>query len=1066
MYMHSLKMKNSLGKIAFVGIAGLAFQAALADTITNTTSFEYDSVTGLLIAVVREPDDPQFHLRTQYAYDAFGNRTTTTVSSNASGTGAIAPRVVESITYDPQGGTPTSVRNALNQKYDLGVNPANLPVYIDSLNGLRSAFEYDSQGRRIKETRPDGNVTKWEYTLCSTVSTCVAGAKYTVLASPFASNGYSVNGAWVLTHYDGFDRVLRTETLGFNGVSIIRQDNEYDYLGRLYRVSRPYYANAAVYWTTYSYDKLNRVTWVSYPNGSTRSTSYNGLTTTETNQLYQTRQTIRDAWGQVVQIIDHQNNSLQYKYNANGNLVRTTDPKSNVVSMTYDAIGRKTAMVDPDLGSWTYAYDALGALKQQTDSKGQSTTMTYDTLGRMVSRAEPGLVSNWTYDCYMGIGKVCNRTADNGYSSSQSYDYLSRANTSTTTIDTSYSSVNDYDTNGRLMTQRYPTGLAVRYLYNWYGYLTEIRNYSTDELYWKADTRDADGHLLQQTFGNGVVTQQTFNAATGLLSSVTAGAGNAVHSLSFTYDARGNMLTRADANQNLSESFLYDSLNRLTSNTVNSNGAGVTTQTYAYDSIGNITSRSGVGTYTYGSTNSKPHAVTSIALTGGGSRQYLYDGVGNLVEEIQRDGSNSVIPAKGLTASYNSFNLPISMANPAATLTFMYGTEHQRIKQISPSGTSIYLHPNNAGGLFYEKEAKLDGTIVHKHFLTVDANVFAVVQQTGGATNLQYFHRDSLGSTTAITDANGSVIERFSYEPYGKRRQLSGSPDVNSTIVGANTDRGFTNHEHLEELQLVHMNGRIYDPAVAVFITADPTITDGNNLQSYNRYGYLYRNPLIGTDPTGFAVRSACVSSVDSKGVENKTCEYLDDGQDENSDSGKFGFDPRPFEPNMEGGGGGGGEGPAPDAPPKAPVTKKCVGLARVMKGNARLMGLSGGFNGSPPNLRLYGITNHSAAIIPSQFGMGKGSLRPNIGNIYGTMSNGEGFDRVRDIMDDQKVRQQMGINTTTAEFQQMIISRETVNNGGIVPFIVEVQGIAKDLGMIQLTLTIPAGMDCPVGLK
>jgi RHS repeat-associated protein len=73
-----------------------------------------------------------------------------------------------------------------------------------------------------------------------------------------------------------------------------------------------------------------------------------------------------------------------------------------------------------------------------------------------------------------------------------------------------------------------------------------------------------------------------------------------------------------------------------------------------------------------------------------------------------------------------------------------------------------------------------------------------------------------------------------------------------SPEIGIHTDRGFTGHEHLDEMNLIHMNGRIYDPALARFMTADPFLQHPHNLQSYNRYSYVLNNPLAYTDPSGY----------------------------------------------------------------------------------------------------------------------------------------------------------------------------------------------------------------------
>ncbi|WP_249269591.1 RHS repeat-associated core domain-containing protein, partial [Shewanella sp. SACH] len=64
--------------------------------------------------------------------------------------------------------------------------------------------------------------------------------------------------------------------------------------------------------------------------------------------------------------------------------------------------------------------------------------------------------------------------------------------------------------------------------------------------------------------------------------------------------------------------------------------------------------------------------------------------------------------------------------------------------------------------------------------------------------------------------------------------------------------RGFTDHEHLNEQQLIHMNGRIYDYNLGRFMSVDPFIQSPTSTQSVNPYSYIMNNPLAGTDPTGY----------------------------------------------------------------------------------------------------------------------------------------------------------------------------------------------------------------------
>jgi hypothetical protein len=52
---------------------------------------------------------------------------------------------------------------------------------------------------------------------------------------------------------------------------------------------------------------------------------------------------------------------------------------------------------------------------------------------------------------------------------------------------------------------------------------------------------------------------------------------------------------------------------------------------------------------------------------------------------------------------------------------------------------------------------------------------------------------------------------------------------------------------------LVHMNGRVYDPAIGRFLSADPIIDCVQDMAGWNRYSYLKNNPLAFTDPRGFS---------------------------------------------------------------------------------------------------------------------------------------------------------------------------------------------------------------------
>jgi RHS repeat-associated protein len=205
------------------------------------------------------------------------------------------------------------------------------------------------------------------------------------------------------------------------------------------------------------------------------------------------------------------------------------------------------------------------------------------------------------------------------------------------------------------------------------------------------------------------------------------------------------------------------------------------------------------------------------------------------------------------------------------TLKFVYGPEHQRVRQtitLTGNGTSSYfagtvwyLNGEDSLGMSYEKEVRANGTTEHKHYIGAQGVVFAVFTSRAGnlnglpASSTSYLHHDHLGSVAAISDEAGVRVEQLAFDPWGKRRYIMtnpGAPDDADAIVGIKTDRGYTMHEHLDEMALVHMNGRIYDPRIARFLSADPIIQAPYNLKAYNRYSYVWNNPLRLWDPTGY----------------------------------------------------------------------------------------------------------------------------------------------------------------------------------------------------------------------
>jgi RHS repeat-associated protein len=963
---------GSLGCLVFALLT--LSPAAQALTQTRTSSFEYDT-QGLLKKEIVEPLtvvplDPNNCLQTSYTYDAFGNKATVSTATCAGGTAPATTSATVARTASTSFGTdgrfPVTSTNALNQS-ETKLFDARFGT-ITSLtgpNGLTTTWQYDTFGRKTRETRADATYTTWAYKLCTDAgANCpgpIAGATIigVTVEQSYAANA-AINAPEKRQYLDTLNRAVRVQTQGFDGTTgqaspVLVQDTEYNALGQAVRQSNLYaLVGGTPVWSTTTYDAMGRtltqtVPDATVPGGTVTATfAYNGLTVTATNAKNQTKTTTKNAQGQVALVTDSEGQTVAYTYDALGQLTET-NAAGSITKLQYNQRGQKIAMQDPAMGSWIYSYNAFGELVSQRDSLNQTTTMVYDVLGRMTQRTEPDLVSDWSYDknfagvaCGKGIGKLCEAKSNNGYNRTHTYDTLGRIITSATVLDsaTTPATVSEtFDANtGRVTSKTWPTGYTANYSYTALGYLKTVSAGGTTAFPQVVShtilAMNAQGQVTQYKTGNNVTTVKTFAPDTGRLNSQTAtldgqAAGNVLNQ-SYTYDALGNLISRADNSPNVgtSESFSYDSLNRLTLSTLVGGAVMPSTTTQVmYDARGNITYKSDVGRYWYDA--ARPNRMTQVTLetapgaivlnTGTRALSYAFDdlktgsqtinstkvGNGNLEYTVSQDTTTGRHNVR--YESYTSFAMPLQItlqtlssgaltttgtgscatgvvfvgsnkclqttALPVAdrTLSFVYGPEHQRIKQniaLTSNGTSAYfagnvwyLNGEDSLGLSYEKEIRANGTTEHKHYLKAAGITFALFTSRTGtlnglpATSTSYFHHDQLGSISAITNELGAVVERLAYDPWGKRRFINTTPgatDKLDAIVGIKTDRGFTEHEHLDEMGVVHMNGRIYDPLIGRFMSADPFIQAPDNLQSYNRYAYVMNNPLTLTDPSGY----------------------------------------------------------------------------------------------------------------------------------------------------------------------------------------------------------------------
>ncbi|MEE2023263.1 RHS repeat-associated core domain-containing protein [Alkalimonas mucilaginosa] len=136
----------------------------------------------------------------------------------------------------------------------------------------------------------------------------------------------------------------------------------------------------------------------------------------------------------------------------------------------------------------------------------------------------------------------------------------------------------------------------------------------------------------------------------------------------------------------------------------------------------------------------------------------------------------------------------------------------------------------------------------------------AIVERSGDSITTRYVYTDHLGSVDVITNAIGQLIEKLSFDAFGKRRavftQGGQSIALNLSTLLAITHQGFTGHQQVDHAGIVQMGGRIYDAHIGRFLQADPFVQSPSNSQNFNRYSYVLNNPLSYTDPSGYIFKS------------------------------------------------------------------------------------------------------------------------------------------------------------------------------------------------------------------
>lgn len=567
--------------------------------------------------------------------------------------------------------------------------------------------------------------------------------------------------------------------------------------------------------------------------------------------------------------------TTSFAYDANGNLSSVTDPDGNVTIYTYNAQNGETSMTDPLGHEQTMTYNAQGQLLTQTNRDGMSEDYAYNTAGQIVQEtwyAANGTETDQLNFSYNTAGQMVSASNNEG---TYTFSYNAQGQVSGVTEPFGVSLTFTYDSNGNRVEVQDSLGGTTQSSYN-------AANQLVSELFTETDqptlligqSYNANGTAASQTYysnaaGTDVVatTAYAYDNYGDLTSIVqTSGSGTVLGNYTYTYDTSGESLPvmklpsggspppsgtaavvaafleppqpgalmSSETDNGVTTNYGYDASNQLLS-------YGGTTK--SYDLNGNRNGTGYVigpdnqllsdGTYNY-TYDADGNEATKTNIATGDKWTYAYNNADQLVSAIETSASGTV--ETQVVIQYDVFGNRLqeqvwAPSNGWETTRFAYDAWDPR----TPSGV---------GNENWKVWATLDGNNnLMTRYINGDAlnQVFA---QIGAGSAVAWYLTDRLGSTRALADNNGNVLDAITYDAWGNMTSQT-NPSAQPLFM-------FTGIAFDSSLQLYFNGngGREYDPESGRFIEQDPMQFRAGDS---NLYRYVANDPTNALDPSGLA---------------------------------------------------------------------------------------------------------------------------------------------------------------------------------------------------------------------
>lgn len=707
---------------------------------------------------------------------------------------------------------------------------------------------------------PDGTSTDYKYDTNYNITEI---SKSSVDGIAITKNTYDTKGNLLTTISPEGKKESFTYTNFQNQDTITDTNNrvtnrEYDSKGNLIKIMEPTGENKKTI-TLYSYDpkygelKTESVCKNDESNCTTTEYNINYLDknkTTVSTDAHGSKNTVKeDLYGNVISKTDGNGGNSNFSYNLKNELEKVQDAKDSIFTYDYDGNGNLKTITNAKGHTTTFDYTATNLIETEKNAIGNTTRYKYNDLGELTSIQKPnGAIINYvnnedTSTSQVKVGNdvvwstkvdgntkiVSNKnngtkeyTYDNdgllisidSYGGNGNITYTYKGSEALASMSYPSSSASDYSD---FVTTSYSTDEA----YN----TKEVKigkqilatfSYTSDNLLEKVQLALSGGSLLK-TYDNSRLASETLNST----------ATNTLATYSYSYDANDNIIAINSGTG--TQNYIYDALNQLTSETVDSQKK----ISYEYDEVGNRTSK-------YVTTNDQTTSSTiyeynaANQLTGVNGQSYKYDANGNL----KSDGTYNY--------TWNEFDQLTKVATLTGTdiAEYYYDELGRRTSSKDSKGVLFYHYDGESNRVLYEQD---DDSYVLRSYLYDDNGNLTGMQYKG---KTYYYLTNYRGDVLAMTDSKGKVVATYTYDAWGNVLTESG------TMATINPYR-YAGYRYDEDIKLYYLMARYYNPDTGVFLSLDPVRGDTMNPLTLNGYSYANNNPVMNVDPDGeFSVRT------------------------------------------------------------------------------------------------------------------------------------------------------------------------------------------------------------------